>query len=440
MEKIELIASTQNLPSWIQPTYESIEEVFGYVNAEIFRLNTEGYYDYKKKFHPPLSPTEAFEKLLNEPTTMTTYWFREGNLNSTIHMFPKGANVLNVGGSAIEGASFTLNIQRQIMEIYEDNLETISNFYKGIKFKIELDFDFDRISSKRLKKLMNYISELLPEIETNHHSIPIIVIRGSKKYLSKIKDLLNDFEIVRYELERLINQFKTYELNKEEIDFVNEVEYRLERIQFKSPENLLEAEYKMDVININRKEIEYGQSNIFPYDPYNDSKISDYLKKKQAKGIPTKNIPPHLLQERSCFGEKKYITLKAKNYKRLSFTQHNILSGPFRAEEEVYDAVVMNSVLMHYPDQTKNVILANSLYNLKDGGTLAIENFPFYENDEEYAINYKRWLFNQDSYAEFGLTLENVFGCRYFKYDASKNIWRGKRVKIENGEMVEDLG
>lgn len=92
----------------------------------------------------------------------------------------------------------------------------------------------------------------------------------------------------------------------------------------------------------------------------------------------------------------------AKLSKSVSFRTHNALTTPLESGE--YDAVVMNNVLWHYPWETRNVMLANALRGLKEGGYFLFEGRT---SESDQNPDYREWTRRLN---EFGLYKLGEYG------------------------------
>jgi len=55
---------------------------------------------------------------------------------------------------------------------------------------------------------------------------------------------------------------------------------------------------------------------------------------------------------------------------KITFAQHDIINGPY---DKDHDLAVVNNVLMHYPDATRDAIMKNVKKSLRPGGFIALE-------------------------------------------------------------------
>jgi chemotaxis methyl-accepting protein methylase len=75
---------------------------------------------------------------------------------------------------------------------------------------------------------------------------------------------------------------------------------------------------------------------------------------------------------------------------KISFVQHDIVSSPIGSD---FDLALVNNVLMHYPDKTRDVIMRNVISSLRPGGYLTIEaKIPLGDSEENaWLTPYYAW-------------------------------------------------
>ncbi|MBI2637715.1 MAG: methyltransferase domain-containing protein [Candidatus Sungbacteria bacterium] len=73
---------------------------------------------------------------------------------------------------------------------------------------------------------------------------------------------------------------------------------------------------------------------------------------------------------------------------KISFEEHDILESPVSGE---YDVLLMNHVLLHYPQKRCEQILKNALSSLRPGGFLVLDGMRPRENEKEWLGPYSEW-------------------------------------------------
>lgn len=75
---------------------------------------------------------------------------------------------------------------------------------------------------------------------------------------------------------------------------------------------------------------------------------------------------------------------------RTTFDRHDIIDGPYPAQ---HDIVVINHVLLHYPEKTREKIMKNVLASMKPGGFLVLEHamHPIRPEENDWLLPYNEW-------------------------------------------------
>lgn len=117
---------------------------------------------------------------------------------------------------------------------------------------------------------------------------------------------------------------------------------------------------------------------------------------------------------------------------RVVFQIHDIIDGPPPGK---YDIVVMNNVLLHYPEKTREMMLRNALASLRPGGFLVLECalFPL-PNEERWRGPYNEWRrefaerfsLEEISVGDSMLKGERMKTGEYFRFVPSK-VYGGAR-------------
>lgn len=130
---------------------------------------------------------------------------------------------------------------------------------------------------------------------------------------------------------------------------------------------------------------------------------------------------------------------------KLSFAVHDIIDGPIQTSK-AYDLAICNTVLQHYPEWTRELILINMLKNLKDGGILALEHNEvldgFGSTPERIAWlrPYYQW---KETLDKFGLHKEKIepegfwLPMTVYRYNQSQNSFKGRNYGVRNQSLVE---
>lgn len=81
-------------------------------------------------------------------------------------------------------------------------------------------------------------------------------------------------------------------------------------------------------------------------------------------------------------------TQKVKDHIR--FTVHDLINSPVDGK---FSIALMNNVLLHYPEKTREQMLRNALASLKPGGFLVLEHqmVPINDAEQEWLDPYNRW-------------------------------------------------
>lgn len=104
-----------------------------------------------------------------------------------------------------------------------------------------------------------------------------------------------------------------------------------------------------------------------------------------------------LKQERKPVPEKLYqvqkmvIMVPADEFKQgLEFRVHDIIRAPVAEKQDV---VVMNNVLLHYPDKTRDRIMSNVIGSMREGALLAMESpmRPMKQGEEAWLRSHLNW-------------------------------------------------
>lgn len=103
------------------------------------------------------------------------------------------------------------------------------------------------------------------------------------------------------------------------------------------------------------------------------------------------------------FPREWYTTIKQpviqptkKTRERVVFVSHDLIDKP---AEGNFSIVLMNNVLNHYPQETREKIVKNALSSLRPGGFLVLEHTmrPRTEGEEDWLVPYNKW---RDEFAE----------------------------------------
>ncbi len=76
----------------------------------------------------------------------------------------------------------------------------------------------------------------------------------------------------------------------------------------------------------------------------------------------------------------------------IDFKIYDILRKPHFKEK--FDIIVLNNILMHYPEKTRERILENALEILKEGGFLLVEpeeHYFYNQEREKWLTPYYQW-------------------------------------------------
>lgn len=110
-------------------------------------------------------------------------------------------------------------------------------------------------------------------------------------------------------------------------------------------------------------------------------------------------------RRRSEYHELAVVSPSNSVKEKVTFQQHDILDGPVKNK---YDLALINNVLMHYPNRSRDIIVRNVLASLRQGGVITLEWGMFHArpNEPDTMKSYDRW---KSSFANrFGLELVNV--------------------------------
>jgi chemotaxis methyl-accepting protein methylase len=187
------------------------------------------------------------------------------------------------------------------------------------------------------------------------------------------------------------------------------------------------AEFQIEGIDISRDSVEQAQGGSGRTDYH-----EDFFQTMAGKGIIA--YEP----------QKKEYRLAPELIRKMKFKQHDLLRGPAEADKQ-YDVIVCNNVLQHFPPATRELILANLLANLADGGILALERDHLEFNDAEekaWLAPYYRW---KKDLARFGLAAKKIeqetagwgWPVTVFEYKRKKNKFRDKKIASRNNKSVE---
>lgn len=98
----------------------------------------------------------------------------------------------------------------------------------------------------------------------------------------------------------------------------------------------------------------------------------------------------------------------------ISFQKHDVIDGPI---EGSFDIILMNNVLLHYPEETREKILGNVLKSLRSGGFLVLEHTIGPMNDRE-----RGWL---EPYNEWRAGFADKFNLE----EVGVNLYEGEPIK-----------
>lgn len=105
-----------------------------------------------------------------------------------------------------------------------------------------------------------------------------------------------------------------------------------------------------------------------------------------SEGNKIKDLPDSWYEEI----EQPIIQPTAKVKENIDFKQHDIIDGPIDGK---FDIILMNNVLLHYPEKTREKILDNVLKSLNPEGFLVLEHTmgPWNDREREWLLPYNEW-------------------------------------------------
>jgi len=128
---------------------------------------------------------------------------------------------------------------------------------------------------------------------------------------------------------------------------------------------------------------------------------------------------------------------------RVNFGEHDLINGPYK-KEPVYDVVICNNVLLHYPGWTRELMLANLLQSAKDGAKVYFERVDLSSSSQERLDWLRPYIAWKQTLEKFGLKPmkleENYYEARItngYEYDSSKNQYLGRHFAIREKKLVE---
>jgi hypothetical protein len=125
---------------------------------------------------------------------------------------------------------------------------------------------------------------------------------------------------------------------------------------------------------------------------------------------------------------------------RVNFSTQNIFDSPLPLNN--YDIVICNNVLQYYPTAERELMVARILESLKDQGIFLTEHTHTIpggatKEQEEFWRDFINW---QNDLSKLGLSIIEENGWWRFnayRYNPSKNQYRGKRLTIQNGMLID---
>lgn len=170
------------------------------------------------------------------------------------------------------------------------------------------------------------------------------------------------------------------------------------------------SNFRVDAFDVSRKNIEQANKGIFSHDLQNGRQSEERFFSEMGKAGLLKAGSKYTTQ----YSEFINYTANKEVKERINFYVNDIIDRPFSKHGQLYDVIICNNVLYHYPASTRDVIIINLLENIKDGGILVLENIErngLSDNRNLEALRenlLKPYFAWRETFGEFGLRQEKI--------------------------------
>lgn len=324
-----------------------------------------------------------------------------------------------------QGLVFESDVDRAIFEIYgETGLEEFNELYKNhLEWTLEKvlkEFESHPVNPQtyffRSGNLEIIAEQIAPKIEAKESERTIKILEigcstGEESYslgVDMLKAGQNNFHIT------------AVDVNSKLLEVAKNGEYKLNGLKNSDGSfSFFSTKPKQEYFD--QEYFEVGEKRWIK-SRYVGPSISEVKKMGyfDSGGNRIKDFPDSWYEEL----EQPIIQPTQKVKEKVDFKQHDMIDGPVDGK---FDIVLMNNVLLHYPEETREKILGNVLKSLNPGGFLVLEHTmgSWNEREREWLEPYNKWRLgfaDKFNLEEVGVKLyegEPIKTGQYYKFKSS---------------------